>query len=175
MAIKTGDRLPAGVLWEFIEQETPGCSVGPNSFKVEELVRGKRIAIFGLPGAFTPTCSAKHLPGFIAKAQDFRARKIDEIWCISVNDAFVMGAWGREHGAGGKVRMMADGSGMYSKELGLEMDLVARGLGVRSQRYSMLVDDGVVKALNVEEPGKFEASSAEKLLEQTEKVTNFLP
>ena len=175
MAIKIGDQLPAGTLWEFIEQETPGCSVGPNSFKVEDLVRGKRIAIFGLPGAFTPTCSAKHLPGFIAKADDFKTRKIDEIWCISVNDAFVMGAWGRDQGTGGKVRMMADGAGLYSKALGLEMDLIARGLGVRSARYSMLVDDGVVKSLNVEEPGKFEVSSAEKLLEQAEKVTNFIP
>jgi len=175
MAIKVGDKLPAGTLWEFIEEETPGCTVGPNSFKVEDLVRGKRIAIFGLPGAYTPTCSAKHLPGFIAKAQDLKARKIDEIWCISVNDAFVMGAWGREQGAQGKVRMMADGSGLYTKALGLELDLVARGLGVRSTRYSLLADDGVVKALNVEEGGKFEVSSAEKLLEQAEKVTNFLP
>ena len=175
MTVKVGDRLPAGTLWEFIEEETPGCSIGPNSFKVEELAPGKRIAIFGLPGAFTPTCSAKHLPGFVAKAQDFKSRKIDEIWCISVNDAFVMGAWGREQGAKGKVRMMADGSGLYTKALGLELDLVARGLGVRSTRYSMLVDNGVVKALNVEEGGKFEVSSAEKLLEQAEKVTNFIP
>jgi glutaredoxin/glutathione-dependent peroxiredoxin len=175
MAIKTGDKLPAGTLWEFIEDETPGCSVGPNSFKVEDMVRGKRIAVLGLPGAFTPTCSAKHLPGFVDRAQEFKARKIDEIWCISVNDAFVMGAWGRDQAAKGKVRMMADGSGLYTKALGLEMDLMARGLGVRSQRYSMLVEDGVVKALNVEEPGKFEVSSAEKLLEQTEKVTNYIP
>jgi peroxiredoxin len=175
MTIKIGDRLPAGTLWEFIEEETPGCSVGPNSFKVEDLVRGKRIAIFGLPGAFTPTCSAKHLPGFVAKADEFKQRKVDEVWCISVNDAFVMGAWGREQGAGGKVRMMADGAGLYSKALGLELDLIARGLGVRSARYSMLVEDGVVKTLNIEEPGKFEVSSAEKLLEQAEKVTNFIP
>jgi glutaredoxin/glutathione-dependent peroxiredoxin len=175
MTIKIGDRMPAGTLWEFIEEETPGCSVGPNSFKVEDLVRGKRIAIFGLPGAFTPTCSAKHLPGFVAKADDFKQRKVDEVWCISVNDAFVMGAWGREQGASGKVRMMADGAGLYSKALGLELDLIARGLGVRSARYSMLVDDGVVKTLNIEEPGKFEVSGAEKLLEQAEKVTNFIP
>jgi peroxiredoxin len=175
MTIKIGDKLPAGTLCEFIEQETPGCSVGPNSFKVEDLVRGKRIAIFGLPGAFTPTCSAKHLPGFVAKADEFKQRKVDEVWCISVNDAFVMGAWGREQGAGGKVRMMADGAGLYSKALGLELDLIARGLGMRSARYSMLVEDGVVKALNIEEPGKFEVSSAEKLLEQAEKVTNFIP
>ena len=129
MTIKVGDRLPAGVLWEFIEEETPGCTVGPNSFKVEELVRGKRIAVFGLPGAFTPTCSAKHLPGFVSHADKLKSAKVDEIWCLSVNDAFVMGAWGREQGAKGKIRMMADGSGLYSKALGLEMDLMARGLG----------------------------------------------
>ncbi|HXV07419.1 MAG TPA: peroxiredoxin [Burkholderiales bacterium] len=169
MAIKVGDRLPSGTLWEFIEEETPGCSVGPNAFQVENLVKGKRIAIFGLPGAFTPTCSAKHLPGYLQNADQLKSAKVDEIWCLSVNDAFVMGAWGREQGAKGKVRMMADGSGLYSKALGLEMDLVARGLGVRSQRYSMLVDDGVVKTLNVEEPGKFEVSGAEKMLEQAQK------
>jgi peroxiredoxin len=170
MAIKAGDRLPAGTLWEFIDEETPGCSVGPNSFQVENLVKGKRIAIFGLPGAFTPTCSAKHLPGFIGQIDKLRAAKVDEVWCLSVNDAFVMGAWGREQGAKGKVRMMADGSAAYTKALGLEQDLGARGLGVRSQRYSMLVDDGVVKVLNVEEPGKFEVSGAERLLEQAQKI-----
>jgi len=169
MTIKVGDRLPSGTLWEFIEEETPGCSVGPNAFQVENLVKGKRIAVFGLPGAFTPTCSAKHLPGYLQNADKLKAAKVDEIWCLSVNDAFVMGAWGREQAAKGKVRMMADGSGLYSKALGLEMDLVARGLGVRSQRYSMLVDDGVIKTLNVEEPGKFEVSGAEKLLEQAKK------
>jgi peroxiredoxin len=169
MTIKVGDRLPSGTLWEFIDEETPGCTVGPNAFQVENLVKGKRIAIFGLPGAFTPTCSAKHLPGYTQNADKLKAAKVDEIWCLSVNDAFVMGAWGREQGAKGKVRMMADGSGLYSKALGLEMDLVARGLGVRSQRYSMLVDNGVVKTLNIEEPGKFEVSGAEKLLEQAKK------
>jgi peroxiredoxin len=169
MTIKVGDRLPSGTLWEFIDEETPGCTVGPNAFQVENLVKGKRIAIFGLPGAFTPTCSAKHLPGYTQNADKLKASKVDEIWCLSVNDAFVMGAWGREQGAKGKVRMMADGSGLYSKALGLEMDLVARGLGVRSQRYSMLVDNGVVKTLNIEEPGKFEVSGAEKLLEQAKK------
>jgi peroxiredoxin len=166
MTIKVGDRLPSGTVYEFIEEETPGCSIGPNAFQVENLVKGKRIAIFGLPGAFTPTCSAKHLPGFLQNADKLKAAKVDEIWCLSVNDAFVMGAWGREQSAKGKVRMMADGSGLYTKALGLELDLVGRGLGVRSQRYSMLVDDGVVKTLNIEEPGKFEVSSAEKLLEQ---------
>jgi peroxiredoxin len=170
MAIKAGDRLPAGTLWEFIDEETPGCSVGPNSFQVENLVKGKRIAILGLPGAFTPTCSAKHLPGFVQQIDKLRAAKVDEVWCVSVNDAFVMGAWGREQGAKGKVRMMADGSAAYTKALGLDQDLNARGLGVRSQRYSMLVDDGVVKVLNIEEPGKFEISGAEKLLEQAQKL-----
>jgi peroxiredoxin len=175
MTIKVGDKLPAGTLYEFIEDETPGCTIGPNAFKVEDMVRGKRIAVFGLPGAFTPTCSAKHLPGFIQSAAKFRDKKIDEVWCISVNDAFVMGAWGKEQGAKGKVRMMADGSGLYSKALGLEMDLVQRGMGVRSARYSMLVVDGVVKSLNVEQPGKFEVSDAETLLKQAEKVTQYIP
>jgi glutaredoxin/glutathione-dependent peroxiredoxin len=175
MTIKVGDRLPGGTLWEFVEVETAGCSVGPNAFQVENLVQGKRIAILGLPGAFTPTCSGKHLPGFVETADRFKQAKVDEIWCISVNDAFVMGAWGRDQKATGKVRMMADGSGLYTRALGLELDLTARGLGVRSQRYSMLVDNGVVKAINVDEGGKFEVSSAEKLLEQAQKVTNFIP
>src|SRR3954447_4482382 len=175
MAIKVGDKLPPGTLWEFIEDETPGCSIGPNAFKVEDIVPGKRIAVLGLPGAFTPTCSAKHLPGFVRLADEFRRKKVDEIWCLSVNDAFVMGAWGKEQGAKGKVRMMADGGGQYTKALGLELDLVARGLGVRCQRFSMLVDDGVVKALNLEEPGKYDVSSADKMLEQVEKGTYFLP
>ena len=175
MTIKVGDKLPAGTLSEFIEDETPGCTIGPNAFKVEELVRGKRIAILGLPGAFTPTCSAKHLPGFVNLAGEFRNKKVDEIWCLSVNDAFVMGAWGKDQGTKGKVRMMADGSGQYSKALGLEFDLIQRGMGVRSQRYSMLVVDGVVKAFNLDQPGKFEVSDADTLLKQAEKVTQFIP
>ncbi len=166
MTIKVGDTLPAGTLAEFIEVEGNGCSVGPNTFKVEDLVKGKKIAIFGLPGAFTPTCSAKHVPGYLAHYEALRAKGIDEIWCISVNDAFVMGAWGREQKAGGKVRMMADGSGAYTTALGLTLDLTARGMGVRSDRYSMLVVDGVVKSLNREAPGKFEVSTAETMLSQ---------
>jgi len=175
MAIKVGDKLPSGTVWELIEEETPGCTLGPNAFKVEEIGAKKRIAIFGLPGAFTPTCSAKHLPGFLQAADEFRQKKVDEIWCLSVNDAFVMGAWGKQQGAKGKVRMLADGSGLYTKALGLEMDLTQRGMGVRSQRFSMLVVDGVVKAINVEQPGKFEVSDAETLLKQAEKVTQFIP
>jgi peroxiredoxin len=175
MTIKVGDKLPAGTLWEFIGEETPGCTIGPNAFKVEDITRGKRIAVLGLPGAFTPTCSGKHLPGFVKMAEDFRKKKVDEIWCISVNDAFVMDAWGKDQGASGKIRMMADGSGAYSKALGLEFDLTARGMGVRSQRYSMLIVDGEVKTLNLDQPGKFEVSDAETLLKQAEKVTQFLP
>lgn len=175
MSIRIGDKLPEGTLWEFVHEETEACAVGPNSFKVPEIVAGKRIVIFGLPGAFTPTCSAKHLPGFVQKADELRAAKVDEIWCLSVNDAFVMGAWGKEQGAGGRVRMMADGSADFTRALGLELDLIVRGMGVRSQRYSMLVDDGVVVELNLEAPGKFEASSAETMLGQVAKATNYLP
>jgi len=166
MAIKVGDRLPEGTLTELIEEERPGCTVGPNAFKVSDLTKGKRIVIFGLPGAFTPTCSAKHVPSFVANHDKLKAKKVDEVWCVSVNDAFVMGAWGKDQKAGGKVRMMADGSATLTKALGLEMDLTARGMGVRSQRYSMFVDDGVVKSLNVEAPGKFEVSDADTMLKQ---------
>ncbi|MEO5861697.1 MAG: peroxiredoxin [Burkholderiales bacterium] len=164
MAIKVGDRLPEGTLQEFIEVEGDGCSIGPNTFKVEELTRGKKIAIFGLPGAFTPTCSAKHVPGYVANYDQLRAKGVDEIWCLAVNDAFVMGAWGREQKSGGKVRMMADGSAEYTKKLGLELDLIARGMGIRATRFSLLVDDGVVKSLNIEAPGKFEVSDADTML-----------
>jgi len=166
MTIKVGDRLPEGTLQEFIEVEGNGCTVGPNTFKVEDLVRGKKIAIFALPGAFTPTCSAKHVPSYLANFDPLKAKGVDEIWCISVNDAFVMGAWSRDQKAGGKIRFMADGSADYTKKLGLTLDLTARGLGLRSNRYSMLVDDGVVKTLNVEGPGKFEVSDGATMLKQ---------
>ncbi|MDB5758588.1 MAG: peroxiredoxin [Burkholderia sp.] len=166
MTIQVGDRLPEATLSEFIDVETEGCALGPNTFKVSELTRGKKIAIFGLPGAYTPTCSAQHVPGYIANADAIKARGVDEIWCVSVNDAFVMGAWGREQKATGIVRMMGDGSAQFTKALGLEFDLTARGMGIRSQRYSMLVEDGVVKQLNLEAPGKFEVSNAETLLKQ---------
>jgi peroxiredoxin len=166
MTIQIGDRLPEATLSEFIETETEGCSLGPNTFNTADLVKGKTIAIFGLPGAYTPTCSAQHLPGYIQLSDQLKAKGVDEIWCVSVNDAFVMGAWGRDQKATGIVRMMADGSGTFTKALGLELDLTAKGLGVRSQRYSMLVQDGVVKQLNLENGGGFAVSSAEKLLEQ---------
>jgi glutaredoxin/glutathione-dependent peroxiredoxin len=166
MTIKVGDKLPDGTLTEMIDTETEGCTLGPNSFQVADLVKGKKIAIFGLPGAFTPTCSAKHVPGYVANYDKLKAKGVNEIWCVSVNDAFVMGAWGKDQHAGGKVRMMADGSAILTKALGLELDLTARGMGVRSNRYSMLVDNGVVKSLNVEGPGKFEVSDADTMLKQ---------
>lgn len=166
MTIKVGDRVPDGALTEFIETETAGCSLGPNAFQVADLVRGKKIALFAVPGAFTPTCSAKHLPGYVEQAAALKAKGVDEIWCVSVNDAFVMGAWGREQGTDGKVRMLADGSALWTKALGLELDLIQRGMGVRSQRYSALIEDGVVKTLNVEAAGKFEVSDAATMLSQ---------
>jgi peroxiredoxin len=164
--LKVGDKLPAGSLQEFIEVEGNGCTIGPNTFDVEKAAAGKTIAVFGLPGAFTPTCSAKHVPGYVEQAEALKAAGVDEIWCISVNDAFVMGAWGREQKTAGKVRMMADGSAAFTNATGLSMDLTARGMGVRSQRFSMLVKDGVVKTLNIEAPGKFEVSDAKTLVEQ---------
>ncbi|HEX6155589.1 MAG TPA: peroxiredoxin [Burkholderiales bacterium] len=166
MTIKVGDRLPEGTLQEFIEVETAGCSLGPNTFKVEDLVKGKKIAIFGLPGAYTPTCSAKHVPSYLQNYDALKAKGVDEIWCVSVNDPFVMGAWGRDQKSTGKIRMMADGSADYTRKLGLELDLTARGMGMRCQRFSMLVDDGVVKTLNVEGPGKFEVSDGATMLKQ---------
>jgi peroxiredoxin len=164
MPIKPGERLPDGVLEEFNETEGPGCPVGPAKIAVAEAAKGKKIVIFGLPGAFTPTCSAKHVPGYVVNYDKLRAKGVDEIWCISVNDAFVMGAWGRDQKSGGKVRMLADGQADYAKKLGLDLDMTARGWGIRSRRYAMLVEDGVVKSVNVEEPGKFEVSSAEAML-----------
>ena len=166
MAIKVGEKLPDGTLTEMIETETAGCTIGPNAFQVKDLAKGKRVVIFGLPGAFTPTCSAKHVPGYTANYDKLKAKKVDEIWCVSVNDAFVMGAWSRDQKAGGKIRFMADGSADYTKKLGLELDLMGRGMGMRCQRFSMLVDNGVVKKVNVEAPGKFEVSNAETMLGQ---------
>nr|UOZ96153.1 Peroxiredoxin [Cupriavidus sp.] len=164
MTIAIGQALPNVTLYEFIEEETPGCTVGPNAFQVSDMVKGKKIIIFGLPGAYTPTCSAKHVPGYVDHAAALKAKGIDEVWCVSVNDAFVMGSWGRELGTRGKVRMLGDGSAEFSKAVGLTLDLTARGMGLRSNRYAMLVDNGIVKAVHVEEPGKFEVSSAEAML-----------
>lgn len=168
--IKVGDSLPAVTLSEYSEVEGNGCSLGPNPVDVAQATAGKTIAIFGLPGAFTPTCSAKHVPGYIERYDELRAAGVDEIWCVSVNDAFVMGAWARDQGTAGKVRMLADGSAQFAEATGLTLDLTARGLGLRSNRYSMLVQDGVVKALNIEGPGQFEVSDADTLLAQARQL-----
>ena len=157
MTIKVGDKIPSATLMEMRDGS-------PKPVKTDEFFAGKKVAMFALPGAFTPTCSAKHLPGFIQHAEEFKAKGVDVIACLSVNDAFVMGAWGKAQEADGKVVMLADGNGEFSKALGLEMDASKFGMGTRSQRYSMLVDNGVVKQLNVEEPGAFAVSSAEHLL-----------
>lgn len=168
--IKIGDKLPVGSLQEFVEVEGNGCSVGPNKVDIEQATVGKKIVIFALPGAFTPTCSAHHVPGYTQQAEALKGAGVDEIWCVSVNDVFVMGAWGREQGVAGKVRMMADGSADFTKAIGLTLDLTSRGMGLRSQRYSMLVVDGVVKTLNVEAPGKFEVSDANTKLNQVKQI-----
>lgn len=164
MTIKVGDRVPDGTLTEFVEVEGGGCSIGPNDFKVSDLVKGKKILMFALPGAFTPTCSAQHVPGYVSHCDAIKAKGVDEVWCVSVNDAFVMGAWGRDQKTEGKVRMLGDGSGHWTKAMGLELDLTARNMGVRSQRYAAIIEDGMLKALAVEAPGKFEVSSAEAMI-----------
>ena len=164
--IKVGDKLPAATLQEFIEVEGDGCSLGPNAFETAKATAGKTIALFALPGAYTPTCSAKHVPSYVARAAELSAAGGDEIWCVSVNDAFVMGAWARDQKTAGKVRMLGDGSAAFTQAVGLPLDLNANGMGVRSQRYSMLVVDGVVKTLNIEGPGKFEVSDADTMLSQ---------
>jgi peroxiredoxin len=164
--IQVGDTLPASTLMEYSEVEGEGCSIGPNAVDVAKATAGKTIALFALPGAYTPTCSAKHVPGYVQHFEDFKAAGVDEIWCVSVNDAFVMGAWAREQHTGAKVRMLADGSADFTKATGLTLDLTSRGMGLRSNRYSMLVKDGKVATLNVEGPGKFEVSDAGTLLAQ---------
>jgi len=165
--IKIGDRLPDGKLSEASDFDSAtGCPLNPKPFSVAEATKGKRIAVFAVPGAFTPTCQMKHLPGYVQNADKFKGKKVDEIWCVATNDAFVMAAWGKDQKAFGKVRMLGDGSAVWTKALGLELDLSAGGMGLRSQRYSMLVEDGVVKQLNVETGGKFEVSNAETLLGQ---------
>ncbi|MBX7249647.1 MAG: peroxiredoxin [Caulobacteraceae bacterium] len=159
MTIKVGDRLP---------QATFGVMTadGPANKTTDDIFKGKKVALFALPGAFTPTCSARHVPGYKEKAGEFRAKGVDTIACLSVNDPFVMGAWGKDQEVGDDVLMLADGNADFTKAVGLEMDGSKFGMGTRSQRYSMVVDDGVVKELNVEQPGEFKVSSAEHMLGQ---------
>jgi glutaredoxin/glutathione-dependent peroxiredoxin len=158
MTIKVGDRIPSA-------QVVEAADSGPSPLSTDDLFKGKKVAIFGVPGAFTPTCSAKHLPGFIQKAGDLKAKGIDDIVCIAVNDAFVMGAWGADQSTAGKVRMVGDGDANFAKAAGLELDLNGKGLGLRCKRFSMVVEDGVVKDLQIDESG-FEKTSAEHMLSQ---------
>ena len=159
--IKVGDALPDATLMESTEFGE-ACPLGPTKLSAAELCKGKRIVVFGLPGAYTPTCSAKHVPGYVKHFDALRKKGVDEVWCVSVNDGFVMAAWGRDIGALGKVRMLGDGSAELARKLGLDIDIP--GMGVRCKRFSMLVDNGVVKDVNVEAPGKYEVSSAEAML-----------
>jgi peroxiredoxin len=165
MTIKVGDRLPDGKLSESVEFDA-ACPLPPKEVNVAEAVKGKKLAIFGLPGAYTPTCSAKHVPSYLENLDKLKAKGVNEIWCVATNDGFVMAAWGRDQKAMGKIRFLGDGSAMWTKALGLELDLTARGMGVRMNRFSMLVDDGVVKSLNVEGPGKFEVSDGGTMVKQ---------
>jgi len=159
MTVKIGDKLPSTTLIQMKDE-------APRPVKTDEFFANRKVVLFALPGAFTPTCSAKHLPGYVQNAELMKAKGVDAIACLSVNDAFVMGAWGNEHGAGDKVTMLADGNGEFTKAVGLEMDASKYGMGLRSQRYAMLVEDGVVKKLFVEEPGSFSVSSAEHMLKE---------
>ena len=165
MTIKIGDRLPDGKLSESIEFDA-ACPLPPKDIGVAEAAKGKKIAIFAVPGAYTPTCSAKHVPSYLANLDKLKAKGVNEVWCVAVNDGFVMAAWGKDEKGIGKIRFLGDGSATWIKALGLDLDLNARGMGTRSQRFSMLVDDGVVKQLNVEAPGKYEVSDAETMLKQ---------
>ena len=159
MTIQTGDRIPSATLLK----ATPE---GPQPVDTDSYFAGRKVALFAVPGAFTPTCSARHLPGFVEKADELKAKGVDEIACVAVNDAFVLQAWAKDAGAEDKVTMLADGNGDFSKALGLTMDAAKFGMGTRSQRFSAIVDDGVVSQLNVEEPGAFSVSSAEFMLGQ---------
>lgn len=164
--IAIGNPLPNGTLTEFVSSQREGCSIGPNQFQVSELTKNKRIVIFSVPGAFTPTCSHQHAPGYIKHSADFFSRGVDEIWCVSVNDAFVMNAWGDVLKTEGKIRMLSDGNADWTKSLGFEADFSAYGMGTRSCRYSLFSDNGIIKLLNVEDPpGALDVSRAEVLLE----------
>jgi peroxiredoxin len=167
MTIKAGDRLPDGKLSESTEFDSAThCAMAPKEVSVAEAAKSKKIAIFGLPGAYTPTCSAKHVPSYLSNRDKLIAKGVNEIWCVAVNDGFVMAHWGRDQKALGKIRFLGDGSAAWTKALGLELDLGARGMGTRMTRFSMLVDNGVVKSVNVEAPGKFEVSDADTMLKQ---------
>ena len=167
MTIKAGDHLPEGKLMESVEFDTTTqCAMAPKEVAVSEAVKGKKIAIFGLPGAYTPTCSAKHVPSYLSNLEQLKAKGVNEVWCVAVNDAFVMAHWGRDQKAIGKIRFLADGSALWAKAMGLELDLNARGMGMRMNRFSLLVDNGIVQQANLEGPGKFEVSDGATMLKQ---------
>jgi peroxiredoxin len=163
--IQPGDKLPDATLWESVEFGE-ACPLAPSPVSVEGESRGKRLVIFGVPGAFTPTCSGKHLPGYVQHLDELKARGIDEVWCVAVNDGYVMAAWGKQQGAIGKVRMLGDGNADFARKLGVDNDAGKSGMGVRSRRYSLLVEDGVVRRVNLEQPGKFEVSDVSTMLSQ---------
>lgn len=165
MTIKVGDKIPAGGLAE-TTQFGDACPLGPEKVDVIEATKGKKIAIFAVPGAYTPTCSAQHVPGYLNNLAALKDKGVDEVWCVATNDGFVMAAWGQSQDAIGKIRFLGDGSAKWAKALGLELDLTERDMGVRLQRFSMVVDDGTVTHLNIEAPGKFEVSDAETMLNQ---------
>jgi peroxiredoxin len=157
--IKVGDKMPAGTL-------TLATNDGPQKVNAEDFFKGRKVVLFSVPGAFTPTCDAKHLPGFVEKATEIKAKGVDVIACMAVNDAFVMRAWGKSQNTDGKVEMLADGNADYTKALGLELDATGFGMGIRGQRFALIIDDGVVKQVNVEQKGEFKVSSAEHILTQ---------
>lgn len=163
--IQIGDRIPDATLTESTEMGEH-CPVSPAKISVAEATKGKRVVMFGLPGAYTPTCSAQHVPGYLEHLDELKSKGVDEVWCVSVNDGYVMAAWGNSLGALGKIRFLGDGSADFAKKLGLELDLLGAGMGVRMKRCSLFVDDGVVKAVNVEAAGKFEVSDAKTMLKQ---------
>lgn len=161
--IKQGDRLPDATLYEMENGSV-------QARRISALIRNRRVVIFGLPGAFTPTCSARHVPGYVEQWRAFKQKRIDGIICVSVNDAYVMDAWAKVQGTEGKVRMLADGSAEFTRAMGLEQDLSARGMGVRSQRYALYAEDGVVRALHAEQPGKFDVSDANSMLIELDRL-----
>ena len=167
MTVKAGDLLPEGTLMETTEFDSAThCAMAPKEVDVVAASKGKKIAVFGLPGAYTPTCSAKHVPSYVENMDKLKAKGVNEVWCVATNDAFVMAHWGKDQKALGKIRFLADGSGTWTKALGLALDLNARGMGTRMQRFSMLVDDGKIKSINVEGPGKFEVSDGATMVNQ---------
>ncbi|KRX05117.1 Thioredoxin-like fold [Pseudocohnilembus persalinus] len=168
--IQIGDQIPDSTLYIHVPQEGEGCSLGPEKFQALQQAKGKNIVIFALPGAYTPVCSGQHVPGYLSLYDDFKNNGVDEIWCISVNDAYVMQAWGKDQKVGDKIKMLGDGNGDFTKAIGLGLDLQKLGYGFRSQRYSALIKDGKVLGLNIEKGNQFKVSTAEYIIEQVKQL-----